>query len=771
MWTFAKVFLIVSVVACPTIGLTTALADVSADSTKAPPLETDLTERVPAVRSAQLVRKQHEAKMPQISYNIVTDGGACNGDMVTATRSVTIARGSRLLAVSADTFTSGDVGKAIAIQGAGSSGGRLLAYIRTFTDAQHVTLSRNAETSLQSVAIAINYGTDDAPAFMAFNKWARANQGTGQVVLTVPRGAKCWFGSPVWSTVRIANAWAAGINNLMVEGAGATISSVGGAGFLLGGRGVCQAGIASADGCSARIETALAGATQITLTSPSLAAGYISRFPVGKWLMLGGLDTQGLWKAPYGFPPNQTFFEWRQTVAVDATRGVITLDKPLTNTYLSTWPSYNQGNKFEADNGGPATIWAVDDTWSTTVEYRGLTINQEGQTYAGGRNVTYRDVTFGGGHGGIPTQNETWSAINTSFANANLEVDKLIGTMTMDGVTVKQIMFQSSSTDLFVMKNSTVTNRLDGGGKRTEITDSKMNNFGPGIWAYGGANGATICTRCDVTTFNFNFGIFQNDHLSAYSMQGGVISFPNTAASGSAPAQRWVVPGANIFYAAPGYRSIGMFHVQAITQDAENTYIQTNELGGFPTIASPIQFASHGSAQFTCDGCTGDPALVATNIQSGATPLAPLATYSRRNYAPTGPSKNLGSLVVKGKFVSLSINVTQAYTGPGSAILNPTGEFQNFAIKQSDWTRYNWWPTINLKVAGERIITPSGVTCNGVPGGCSGDINMTVPEAIWIQGGLSPSLPSPLSGGGALPKFTITAKTDQGVVTATRKAN
>jgi len=63
-----------------------------------------------------------------------------------------------------------------------------------------------------------------------------------------------------------------------------------------------------------------------------------------------------------------------------------------------------------------------------------------------------------------------------------------------------------------------------------------------------------------------------------------------------------------------------------------------------------------------------------------------------------------------------------------------------------------------LKVAGERVITPSGVTCNGVPGGCSGDLNMTVPEAIWIQSGVDPS------GGGRLPTFAITARTDQSVM-------
>ena len=121
--------------------------------------------------------------------------------------------------------------------------------------------------------------------------------------------------------------------------------------------------------------------------------------------------------------------------------------------------------------------------------------------------------------------------------------------------------------------------------------------------------------------------------------------------------------------------TIGSFKVQALTQDTTNTYIQTNEAGGFPTLASPIFYRIHPSSQFTCDACTGDPAAVATNVQSGAMPLAPLGTYSRRIYAPTGPSKNLGSLVVKGKLVSLTINVT--VTGSrGSASPSGQGEVQ-----------------------------------------------------------------------------------------------
>ena len=175
----------------------------------------------------------------------------------------------------------------------------------------------------------------------------------------------------------------------------------------------------------------------------------------------------------------------------------------------------------------------------------------------------------------------------------NMETDKLIGTMTMDGVTIRQIEFQSSSTDRLIMKNSTVTKMLDGTAKRAEITDSKLGTFKVGAYAYGVASGPVVCTRCAVTTFNFYSGFVQNDHLRDYSMSGGVISFPNTAATGSGPAHRWAVPGTTVFWAAPGYLTIGSFQLQAVKQDATNTYVQTNAPGGFPSIGES-DLVSHG---------------------------------------------------------------------------------------------------------------------------------------------------------------------------------
>jgi hypothetical protein len=227
MWKSINVGLVAAVVAG-----STAVAGEPIDSKAHPPgVGQNVADRDPAVRFAQANREQRSASSSQIFYNIVADGGAaCNGDVVTVTRSISIGRGARALSISADTFSSGDVGKAIVVPGAGNGGGKLFAHIASFTNAQNVMLDRGAVAGLSAASKDISYGTDDAPKFMAFNKWARESQAGKQVVLTVPKGAN-WFGSPCSPAASADNAWAAGIGNLVVEGAGATINSVGSAAF------------------------------------------------------------------------------------------------------------------------------------------------------------------------------------------------------------------------------------------------------------------------------------------------------------------------------------------------------------------------------------------------------------------------------------------------------------------------------------------------------------------------------------------------------------
>lgn len=823
---------------------------------------------------------------PQITCNLITGvasvGGpctpttTCNGDVQTVTRTATITNGvggNRYLSVTTNAFAPGDVGKVIRIPGANVPIG---ATIATYTDAQNVVLSASANL-FGPTSVAITYGTDDAPAFAAFNSWARANQGANnQVVLSIPNGSNCWFGSGTFYHVSVFNAFASGINNLIVEGAGATINSVGGIGFQLGQQGICPYGLADTNGCSARLQDVTPGDSAVTLTAASLAAGYVSRFSVNQWIMVGGLNPQAAFQSGGGSPPNMTYFEWRQITAVNAGTGVITLDRPLTKSYSSAWPAFTNGDAFEQDSGGPATLWKVgnsgpggtQNSWNSTMEYRGLTISQDGQTYGRGRSITYRNVTFTGAHGGIPTENESFSAINTDYGFTNMETDKLVGTMLMDGVTIAQIVNQSTSTDSLIIRNSTITNRLDGGAKYTEITDTALNNFGPGIFAYGstGPNNQTICTRCNITTLNYSLN-YSSLSDNFFSKSSGIITMPFGAAQGSGPGQRYFVPGALLYYRVVSTNpplgvgcceSFGSFQVGAITSDpwpaldnqtvsasvtssigsnsitvsgssfssgdigktiiipgaantastqlrtwitgvsgsgpqtltvynnaslaqtaatqtlqwgTSNMYIQTNQSGGFPSVSAFTtgtypSLMVLSSANFTCDACTGDVNAVGTNIQSGATPNKPLGSYISKSYTPTSAQGDLAGVPGRGIFKSLSINVTVAATSAGSVSLNPGGRFHWYMIDQntpSAPTLSDWLPgnlSINLKQTGNRVITPSGVTCNGSPGACSGD-NITAPTNIatmWLQqGAMTPYMGSTHTGA---PAFTITLQTD-----------
>ena len=206
------------------------------------------------------------------------------------------------------------------------------------------------------------------------------------------------------------------------------------------------------------------------------------------------------------------------------------------------------------------------------------------------------------------------------------------------------------------------------------------------------------------------------------------------------------------------------------------TYVFVSSGQGIMGIAFPGCITSSGTntaivVNTPAGGAGGDGILVATSLQAGATALTPLGQYSFRSYAPTSAQGGLAPLFAWGKIISLTVNVTQAYTGSGSATLQVGGQFNNFqTIKQSDWSDFIFAPQINLKQAGERIITPSGVTCNGVsaPTGCSGDsLGTALPEAVWIGSNitqnLGPYMGSTFSGGTA-PTFTMTLRTNQGVV-------
>jgi len=212
---------------------------------------------------------------------------------------------------------------------------------------------------------------------------------------------------------------------------------------------------------------------------------------------------------------------------------------------------------------------------------------------------------------------------------------------------------------------------------------------------------------------------------------------------------------------------------KTIQWGTSNTYIQTNQSGGFPSLAglstNPILMKALSSANITCDVCNaGQPTTdgYAISVQAGATPAKPLGSYLKRQYVPTSAQGNLTVMPNRGVFKSLTIDVTVAATSAGAVTLNPGGAFHWFMIDQNTFSApvsADWLPvdlSINLKQTGTRVITPSGVTCNGSAGACSGDVvNRPANLAtMWIpSGSMTPYMGSTHT---SAPTFTITLQTD-----------
>lgn len=653
--------------------------------------------------------------------------------------------------------------------------------------------------------------TDVAPAFAAFNQWAVAQ--TALVQLTIPSGSVCAFtsGQAQW--------WVKGIKNLLVIGYGATLTNNGSSspGFFLGGRGQI-----SDNRHTARLATVTAGSPKVKLLTPSQT----SLFTVGSYALITGFDLQGVWQAPYGYPSNPHWFEYVKVTAVDSSAGTVTFAAPLQNTYKSTWPNYNSGNQFEVDAGGPATLYALDPSWDTQVEYRGLTISQEKlQTYANGRSVTYRDMKFTGGNCAVPTQNLLWQAINTDMSGCNMEVDKLVTSMVMDRVTINQLKFQSSSTDLVTISNSTINIQMTGTPKKAVISDTKIADFRPGAFAYGRSD-EVICTNCVFANFSpagvFETGFGTNPVQVSYAMSNGVISYPNGTAvlgatnNGSGKvrltvastagfatndrlnvsgisgtyeanggnklisvvdathvdlpeasfsnayksggfvgfyAPRWAVPGTNLLWV--GAQGTGpIFKVLDVTQDQNFTYIKTDQAGGFPAYAgAKLAIRVHPAPKFTCRNCSGSKdALDLSNAPAGA----PLYSYSKRTYsasAGTTPGLKVG---LWGKLSSAKFNVTTPYSGSG-ALQFQLSQFNNWPMMDAQGALANFGPAINMRMAGQRTLTSSGIT------GMQSLDKVGVPSNPAKLLGPSNSGPTFSAATNSTAEITVELMTDQGI--------
>lgn len=227
------------------------------------------------------------------------------------------------------------------------------------------------------------------------------------------------------------------------------------------------------------------------------------------------------------------------------------------------------------------------------------------------------------------------------------------------------------------------------------------------------------------------------------------------ATNGNSGALGWAIPDAHCYWKGQ-YENSGRFRVLSITADANNTYVQTDQSGGFPAIpldSGAMHIKVHPAPRLTMRGCTGHPDTVDL---SQAPAGAPIYSYSNRSYTSTTLSPVPAAVRMWGRIVSIKINVTTPYTG---AITPLTLQAMDFPTLKADKSFFRYSPVIDLRVGGLRTILPDGT----VTGGGGGDSNLALPEAVWFTG---PEFGGPFISAnvsGEALGVTIEIRTDQGI--------
>jgi hypothetical protein len=603
-------------------------------------------------------------------------------------------------------------------------------------------ITKNIKTDFGAVG---NGTADDAPKFNDFGDWCIANQGSDQIVLTIPSGTYLWDSGDVNT-----NNWTSGINDLHVVGeSNPTLQrslATGGHYFFLGG-----GGQVSSPDFSARLQSVLRGSTTVNL----IDVGDASLFNVNDWALITGFCLQA---DGGGYPSNPQWFEWVEIT--DISSSTITLSAPLRYTYLSTWPVYDDGTTdTNTDQGGPATLYAIPQSWNCTHLYEGFTVDQpEIGVPARGRVMEFLNVSC---PTLVPTQTKL-TTITNNTQTGSLEVDKLITELVWNSVTSNIVEFQTGSVDIFRINDCTITS-MQGGPKRLIANNSTITTFAPGCWAYGRSDEIEL-RDCVVPTLALK-GILHKGPGDvgvnvAYTMVNGVIIIPDggggVMGEGSPPS--WAVPDTWCFWSGQKESETG-FRINNVTRDSTNTYVHTSLSGGFPDVpltSGKLFIQTHPCPQASGSGNTGS--AWAVDLNNTGAQNKPLFSYSNRTYTGSDTDGEPEPVKLWGRIVSVVVTVTQAYTGVQPTltahIFNPQRQLD------PDNSVSLWDPDIDLKEVGTRTITADSVT------GAVGNDTLVAPGAVWFCQDQQLTFSEDVSGeaSGLWPIFTVEVTTDQGVV-------
>ncbi len=563
---------------------------------------------------------------------------------------------------------------------------------------------RNIRTDFGAVG---NGTSSDFVAFRAFRNWAMVQK--GWVGLVIPPTSGHYVTRGPYSGNANGMPFF-GIKRLVVSGYGATMDGLHG-GALTNNPSIRHS-IRSVKAGSRTVE--LIDRASVRFLSP------------GSMVLLAGFDLQGGW----GYPPNNHFNEWHRIASIKEWR--ITFERPIRYDYRDDWPRYFEGNQHELGGIGPAAICRTTPEWDCEHRIYGLRAASSGQTYYFVRKAVLVDVKHDG-LGWIIGASEDHRIIGQQHVGTNHEVDKLTTKALIEdyGPANKNILIQSSSVDQMEVRGG--TRSINGTARHMLITGGERPYIRLGPVAYGISDEIVIKDAVVTEEIIGSPGMSVPLDKNLTYLGDGILRYTGK------PLQ-WFVPGAVgiIRSAQPHYFDHYMFRILSVrSEDGQRrgpilieTSIKGRELPKVTGLEN-IALIRHNAPNLTVINCTGCPTAEELSM---VPPNSPYGIFRRRTFDGSTSGQNFG--YVAGRLVHMKINVVKPYTGEAPALsLRMGGQFGGSIIQPDrTWTRLRKSAAhVNLKVAGERIIKPTGVT-----GTQAGDANLDFyTGGIWMPGGYS----------------------------------
>jgi hypothetical protein len=554
---------------------------------------------------------------------------------------------------------------------------------------------RNIRTDFGAVG---NGTSSDFVAFRTFRFWALAQ--TGWVGLVIPPSSAHYVTAGDYGR-GVRNAPFFGIKKLVVSGYGASMDG------LHGGA------LRNSPDYRHKIRSVKAGSTTVELLQPS-DFRFLS---VSSMVLLAGFDLQGGW----GYPPNNHFNEWHRIASVKG--GRVTFEKPIRYDYRDDWPRFFEGNKNELGGIGPAAICRTIPEWDCEHRIYGLRSVSAGQTYYFVRKVTLVDVKSDE-QGWIIGASEDHQIIAQDHVRSNMEVDKLTtkALIAEYGPPEKNILVQSSSVDEMHVRGG--TRSINGTARHMLITGGSSRDIVLGPIAYGISDSIEIRDR--VITNAIRGAPWLSVPVGDFTFANGVLRY-----AGYKHAPQWLVPGAVGVLRTVSHLDHHVFRIPSVRSEDGRIngpiLIETDMPGSTLPVVDGVANASlvrHNAPKLTVVNCTG--CLDAEEL-SLVPPNSPFGIFRRRTYDGSVADAPGGYLL--GRLVRLKVNVVRPYTGAAPNLTLKLSRFGMFLVK-NDKTVIRSHFAVNLKMAGERVVTSEGVT-----GAQSGDVSLIdLTGGTWMPG-------------------------------------